>query len=1152
MKRFTKALSMLLAIVMVVGLLPLSIIAEDIQTTHTVQFKLNYNGAHKIPSQKVADGECAVQPDDVTREGWIFEYWYVKTGDGIQKFDLSQPITEDVTLYARWDEDITYWGPIWGRNILSGIAESEKEDKPEKPDKEEPDDEGTAVTYTLTFHWNLNSGDVVVQTTVAHGDIAEEPEYVSNDNYQLIGWYDTINPTDLNSYYDFSLPVESNMELYARWVDMTDTDSDGIVDGGEEIFGTDKDKADTDNDGLTDYEEIYIFGYDPLVADTDGNGVSDANEDGDADGLTNIDEINGDTDPAKEDTDYDGLLDGEEINLGTNPIDEDTDDDGVSDGREVELGTDPLIAQKEFTIAISADDLNDSVTPSVSITLSGEQVESLSISPMENQTFFPENMPGYLGKAYDFSVEGSFEKAIISFEFDPSILESGVEPVIYYFNEETQELEPLETSINGNVASAEVTHFSKYILINRIIYEESFEWQDMWDSDKTYTSAEVVLVIDDSGSLGGDYGYNSSTGYFSGGTDPMHQRLNVARDFVDGANSTLKIGIVKFDGVVDNMSNGLVVCDNTGKNTLKNILKITYDDSASYNKNGVFDSRGYTYMYTGIDQAFDLFSENSESVLQVVIVFTDGQAHDTEYHNSVVQKAVNNNVKIYAVGLGLSSSYFDNYLRPLAQQTGGILYQAENADELSAIYNDISEKIDITTDTDEDKIPDYYEDNMVIFNGVKIKLDKNDPDTDGDGLLDGEEIQLTYTYNADKTKVIVKGKMVLGNPAKYDTDEDGYSDRIDGDWSREYVVPVILLHGRGDNTKNCYGASTLISPSVNSHYGKSGTDYTDPANHKITSVSGGLASVLVKNGYEANYSLFAFNYPNQDMCWLNAQKLSDYINNLVLLAKSGTREDVAEKAGIFPTKACDTFKFDLVGHSNGGLVSRYYIENLEGEYNIRKLITIDTPHYGSGIAYGSEIIDIADLLTDCYPMDVDLNPSSTLYNGGRKKTFVSLADPDRASYINNNQSPKLNGNAGVYTDYYALGAYDVDGQGDGGLFKDEMDQIPTSLRNTQFIFDFDRALYKMDDFLGSIRTGYRKVNSGIVLDLKDSSGDNVVNVRSQYGVKDSWGYIVEAVYFTKTSMTVDTVPGHTMVKHFHGQTQKNTLTMNKVVEYLED
>lgn len=211
MKRFTKALSMLLAIVMVVGLLPLSIIADDIQTTHTVQFKLNYNGAHKIPSQKVADGECAVQPEDVTREGWIFEYWYVKTGDGIQKFDLSQPITEDVTLYARWDEDISFWGPIWSRNILMGIENSKKDDTTETPDEEEPDDDTSGdLTYEeliqkqqeeLDNIEDLNGGELPEITL-------DEEDYIPSF---IIGTYSEEVVTDYDSAIESLKDIEHLM-----------------------------------------------------------------------------------------------------------------------------------------------------------------------------------------------------------------------------------------------------------------------------------------------------------------------------------------------------------------------------------------------------------------------------------------------------------------------------------------------------------------------------------------------------------------------------------------------------------------------------------------------------------------------------------------------------------------------------------------------------------------------------------------------------------------------------------------------------------------------------------------------------------------------------------------------------------------------------
>jgi len=201
MKRFIRLLSMFLVIIMVVGMLPLSVIAENIQNVYTVQFKLSYNGAHTIPSQKVADGECAVQPENVTREGWIFKYWYMRTGHGTQKFDLSQPITEDITLYAHWDEDTEYWAPIWNRNILNGIANSNK--------YEDGD------TYTVTF--DANGSDVEnlpAPQQVKKGECATEPVKPMRDRYVFEGWYTSANG---GSKFDFDTKITGDITLYAHW-----------------------------------------------------------------------------------------------------------------------------------------------------------------------------------------------------------------------------------------------------------------------------------------------------------------------------------------------------------------------------------------------------------------------------------------------------------------------------------------------------------------------------------------------------------------------------------------------------------------------------------------------------------------------------------------------------------------------------------------------------------------------------------------------------------------------------------------------------------------------------------------------------------------------------------------------------------------------
>ena len=215
------------------------------------------------------------------------------------------------------------------------------------------------------------------------------------------------------------------------------------------------------------------------------------------------------------------------------PCCDDTDGDGASDGKETELGTDPLVADKTFNISMESDD-EDTVKASVSIGLSGEQIDTLCVEKVESDFLFPENMPGYIGAAYDFSVEGDFESAIINFEFDEELLSNPeFDPVIYYFNEEEQELEELETTVTGNVASARVEHFSKYILINRTEHEKYFGWKDVWESDDTvrYDGIEVVLVVDFTDSMAVN--------------DKENKRIAVVHDLIDTLPQNGKAGIVK-------------------------------------------------------------------------------------------------------------------------------------------------------------------------------------------------------------------------------------------------------------------------------------------------------------------------------------------------------------------------------------------------------------------------------------------------------------------------------------------------------------------------------------------------------------------------------------------------------------------------------
>ena len=168
-----------------------------------------------------------------------------------------------------------------------------------------------------------------------------------------------------------------------------DTDGDGLDDGAELTFNSDPKLKDTDDDGLNDLEEFELES-DPRNPDTDGDGFSDWNEsecgsslllpdpdddmlfdnlecelgtdpwnpDTDDDGLRDGYEVHvTNTSALLNDTDFDLLLDGDELTWKTDPLYNDTDRDGLWDGLELNFGTNPLYKDTDY------DGINDSEDP---------------------------------------------------------------------------------------------------------------------------------------------------------------------------------------------------------------------------------------------------------------------------------------------------------------------------------------------------------------------------------------------------------------------------------------------------------------------------------------------------------------------------------------------------------------------------------------------------------------------------------------------------------------------------------------------------------------------------------------------------------------------------------------------------------------------
>jgi hypothetical protein len=127
---------------------------------------------------------------------------------------------------------------------------------------------------------------------------------------------------------------------------LADTDGDGILDRVELATRSDPRDADTDDDQLSDMEELSDRRGDPTKQDTDDDGLTDLTEKLGwtinvtlADGSVVNQQVT--SNPYLPDTDFDGLLDLLEQLTRVDPRNPDSDGDGASDGDEVQSGEDP-------------------------------------------------------------------------------------------------------------------------------------------------------------------------------------------------------------------------------------------------------------------------------------------------------------------------------------------------------------------------------------------------------------------------------------------------------------------------------------------------------------------------------------------------------------------------------------------------------------------------------------------------------------------------------------------------------------------------------------------------------------------------------------------------------------------------------------------
>ena len=220
--------------------------ANGTPVVYTITF--NSNDGSSVESQNVNAGEKLTEPTPApTKEGFTFDGWY-EDSTFSKKFDFNTPITDNMTLYAKWTEnkytltfdanggsgtmtpiaDLTgeYTLPSNGFTAPSGKqfkgwslttdgAIVTKVDMTENKTVYAIWEDIQVVTYTVTF--DVNGGTSVASQNVNAGEKATEPTPApTKEGFTFDGWYEDAT---LNTKFDFNTQIVSEITLYAKWIE---------------------------------------------------------------------------------------------------------------------------------------------------------------------------------------------------------------------------------------------------------------------------------------------------------------------------------------------------------------------------------------------------------------------------------------------------------------------------------------------------------------------------------------------------------------------------------------------------------------------------------------------------------------------------------------------------------------------------------------------------------------------------------------------------------------------------------------------------------------------------------------------------------------------------------------------------------------------
>lgn len=202
-----------------------------------------------------------------------------------------------------------------------------------------------------------------------------------------------------------------------------------------------------------------------------------------------------------------------------------------------------------------------------------------------------------------------------------------------------------------NVANEKEGLFGQKLKLSKkdfYVEDTDSEIKDFQLINKEIHKVNIAMVFDKSGSMEGK---------------AMQDSKKAGINFVDNLRENQNLSIVTFDRVAQ-VASGLSQDKEGLKGSIYNI-----------------EAEGGTNISAGLKVGIEQVS--GEKGLKAVLLLSDGRDNETLELERVIKEAQDEDIAVYTVGFG---DIDEDYLRNIAESTGGIFFRAQNSTELFDIY----------------------------------------------------------------------------------------------------------------------------------------------------------------------------------------------------------------------------------------------------------------------------------------------------------------------------------------------------------------------------------------------------------------------------------------------------------------------------------